>query len=332
MAKAQVELREVKLANKPPELIAASPKATVPVLDFRDGSVIEESIAIMRWALHQNDPEGWLSGDDLELIAEADGPFKHHLDRYKYPNRYEDEPGFGEVDHQAEGYKILRQWNDRLAKNGQLTGSARTMADIALFPFVRQFANHDRAWFDAQDLAHLQNWLAGHLDSALFKAIMPKFTPWQSGDAPIAFGPQASTDLENFLPITAKTMGMQTLVPDYYVKRIETPREIHWAASGLLDEAKLNELFSTLLTTSKPFRDDKKGFRVLGDLREFAVQPREIAALIEQSQQASAQYGVDRMAILCTSMLVKQQFRRVSDSLECEFFDTKGDALAWIRS
>lgn len=189
MAGITVELREVKLANKPPELAEASPKATVPVLVLGDGEVIDESIAVARWALSQSDPEDWLSGDDAELIAQADGPFKHHLDRYKYPNRYEDEEGSGEVDHQAEGLKILERWDARLAKHGQMCGSTRTLADIALFPFIRQFANHNRAWFDAQDLPHLHPWLEAHLASDLFASIMPKFTPWQSGDAPIAFGP-----------------------------------------------------------------------------------------------------------------------------------------------
>ncbi|EAQ30630.1 hypothetical protein NAP1_07620 [Erythrobacter sp. NAP1] len=185
-----VELREVKLADKPPELIAASPKATVPVLDFRDGSVIEESIAVMRWALHRNDPEGWLEGDDTELIAEADGTFKHHLDRYKYPNRYEDEPDHGKVDHRAEGLAILARWDERIAAQGQLCAERRTLADIALFPFIRQFANHDRAWFDAQDLPHLQPWLNGHLESELFASIMPKFTPWKAGGETVLFGPE----------------------------------------------------------------------------------------------------------------------------------------------
>ncbi len=76
-----VELREVKLAAKPPELLAASPKATVPVLVLAEGSVIDQSLDIMRWALARNDPEGWLAGDDAVLIAANDGPFKHHHDR-----------------------------------------------------------------------------------------------------------------------------------------------------------------------------------------------------------------------------------------------------------
>jgi len=184
-----VELREVKLANKPPELAEASAKATVPVLVLDDGNVIDESIAVMRWALSENDPEGWLAGDDADLIATNDGAFKHHLDRYKYPNRYVDDPDHGTVDHRAEGLAILKQLDARLAQHKQLKGDRISMADIALFPFIRQFANTDRVWFDAQDLPHLQTWLQQHLDSDLFKAIMPKFVPWQAGDEAIAFGP-----------------------------------------------------------------------------------------------------------------------------------------------
>ena len=125
---------------------------------------------------------------------------------------------------------------------------------------------------------------------------------------------------------------MADLTPAFNVARKDAQREIHWSASGLWDAAKMAELFSELLDISRPFRHDKMGFRVLGDLRDFAVQPREIAALIEQSQRASAQYGVDRMAIVCSSVLVKQQFRRVSEALECEYFTDKSEAIAWLRS
>lgn len=182
------ELREVKLANKPDELRLASEKATVPVVVLPDGTVLDESLDIMRWSLEQNDPEGWLNGTDETLIARNDGPFKHHLDRYKYPSRYEDEEGFGEVDHRTEGLAILRDLDARLADQQQLCGETRTLADIATFPFIRQFANTDRAWFDAQDLPHLQRWLAGHLESDLFASVMPKFTPWKAGDEAVIFG------------------------------------------------------------------------------------------------------------------------------------------------
>lgn len=189
-----VELREVKLANKPPQLIEASPKATVPVLVLEDGTVIDESLAIMRWALAQSDPQGWLAGDDAALIATNDGPFKHHLDRYKYPTRYPDEAKGDEtafrLHHREAGLAILQGLNDRLADQAQLYGEHPTLADFALFPFIRQFANTDRAWFDALELPHLQSWLEGHLASDLFKAIMLKFIPWKEGDAPIEFAPR----------------------------------------------------------------------------------------------------------------------------------------------
>lgn len=194
MAGITVELREVKLADKPPELGEASPKATVPVLITHDG-VIDESMAIMRWALEQNDPEGWLAGDDAALIARNDGPFKHHLDRYKYPTRYPEEARGDEetflLDHRNGGLAILTDLDTRLGSRKHLCGDTRTLADIALFPFIRQFANTDRDWFDAQGLPHLHVWLEGHLGSELFAAIMPKFTPWKTGDAPVLFGPQS---------------------------------------------------------------------------------------------------------------------------------------------
>ena len=189
-----VELREVKLAAKPPELGEASPKATVPVLVTHDG-VIDESIAIMRWALGESDPEGWLNGDDEALIERNDGPFKHHLDRYKYPVRYPDENDGDEtafsLHHRGKGLAILHDLDARLADRKQLAGDAPTLTDIALFPFIRQFANTDRDWFDGQDLPHLQPWLETHLASDLFKAVMPKFVPWKAGDDPIEFGPHA---------------------------------------------------------------------------------------------------------------------------------------------
>ena len=182
------ELREVKLAAKPRELLEASPKGTVPVLVLPDGGMIDESIDIMRWTLSRNDPEGWLAGDDAGLIAVADTGFKHHLDRYKYPSRYAEESGQGRVDHRGECFAILSDLNFRLADREQLLGERRTLADIAWFPFIRQFANTDRTWFDAQPLPQLQAWLARHLASDLFGAVMAKYDPWKAGDAPVLFG------------------------------------------------------------------------------------------------------------------------------------------------
>ncbi|ABC63768.1 glutathione S-transferase [Erythrobacter litoralis] len=177
------ELREVKLADKPAAMLEASPKGTVPILALHDGRVLDESLDIMRWALDQRDPEGWLAGDDTALVARNDGPFKHHLDRYKYSTRHDTDP----LEHRAAGLVSLQDLDARLEYQPQLCGPKRTLADIALFPFVRQFANHDRAWFDALDLPHLQSWLDGHLASDLFAAIMPKFAPWRDGDEPVVF-------------------------------------------------------------------------------------------------------------------------------------------------
>lgn len=179
-----VELREVKLAAKPPELIAASAKATVPVLVLDDGRVIEESLHIMRWALAQNDPEGWLAGHDAALIAANDGPFKHHLDRAKYPDRYEPDG----IDHRAAALELLTPLEARLNAHAQLCGPSRSLTDIALFPFIRQFAHSDRAWFAAQPVPRLAAWLEGHIASDLFAAIMPKFAPWKAGDPRVIFG------------------------------------------------------------------------------------------------------------------------------------------------
>ena len=177
------ELREVKLADKPAAMLEASPKGTVPVVVLPEGQVIDESIDVMRWALGRNDPEGWLAGDDRDLLAQVDGPFKHHLDRYKYFTRYDTDP----QEHRSAALDILRSLDERLAKNGQLCGPQRTLADMATFPFIRQFANHDRAWFEAQALPHLHPWLAGHLASEIFASIMAKHVPWKSGDEPVLF-------------------------------------------------------------------------------------------------------------------------------------------------
>ena len=179
-----VRCREVVLRDKPDEMLRASPKGTVPVLVLPDGRVIDESREVMMWALSQSDPEGWLDAspeDTADLIDRNDGPFKAALDRYKYPNRYEDES----VDRAAQraiGLEILRDLDGRIrANDGQLMRPTRSLADIAIFPFVRQFAHTDLDWFTAQSLPALQAWLAEHKASALFTGIMKKLPQWQPG-------------------------------------------------------------------------------------------------------------------------------------------------------
>lgn len=177
------ELREVKLSAKPDALRQVSPKATVPVLVLPDGLVIAESLEIMRWALARQDRDGWLTRDDPALIAANDGPFKHDLDRYKYPDRLQSDAAA----HRGAGLAFLTGLDARLAAQGQLGGPAPGLADMAIMPFVRQFAATDPAWFETQPLPHLQAWLAGHLNSALFAAVMVRLPPWQAGDAPTLF-------------------------------------------------------------------------------------------------------------------------------------------------
>ncbi|OYX66089.1 MAG: glutathione S-transferase [Sphingomonadales bacterium 32-64-17] len=171
-------LREVKLSAKPDALREASPKATVPVVVTPAGEVIDESLDIMRWALGLSDPQGWLVSADDPLIAANDGPFKHALDRYKYPHRYDSDP----EEHRAAGLALLQALEERLALQPQLGGEAMGLVDAATFPFVRQFAHTDRDWFAAQDLPQVQNWLAGHLESDLFARAMVKHEPWAEGD------------------------------------------------------------------------------------------------------------------------------------------------------
>lgn len=177
------EIREVKLADKPAEMIAASPKATVPVLVLPDGRVIEESLDIMRWALDRNDPEHWRDHTDDALIATNDGPFKHHLDRYKYPDRHASDP----TAHRCAGLEFLRGLEVQLVSNVYLCGEARGLADAAIMPFVRQFAETDRPWFDAQPLPGVQAWLARQLAAPLFAAAMIRLQPWRAGDAATIF-------------------------------------------------------------------------------------------------------------------------------------------------
>jgi glutathione S-transferase len=176
-------IREVKLSAKPQAMLDASPKGTVPVLVLPDGAVIAQSVEIMRWALDRHDPEGWREGEDRALIDANDGPFKHHLDRYKYPDRHGADP----IAHRAAGLALLEGLEQRLIRHANLCGEGRSLTDAALLPFVRQFAATDRPWFDAQSLPALQGWLTRHMASPLFEAAMVRLKPWQSGDDAVLF-------------------------------------------------------------------------------------------------------------------------------------------------
>lgn len=182
----QCEIREITLRDKPPEMLALSPKGTVPVLKLSCGTIIDESLDIMRWALNQNDPDTWLcdtNRTDIDaLINQNDTVFKNALDRYKYPSRYPDE----NCTHaRTIGLQILQDLDKRLSANNMLFGTHIGLADSAIFPFIRQFAFTDTDWFNGLNVPYLQKWLNEHLESSLFIAIMKKYNPWKNGDIPV---------------------------------------------------------------------------------------------------------------------------------------------------
>ena len=194
VAGVRVELREVVLRDKPAAMLAVSPKGTVPVLIDVDGSVIDQSLDIMLWALRRNDPAAWLLPQEasldqmLALIAQCDGVFKFNLDRYKYPER------FGVADaqaHRAAAAEFLHLLAVRLQTQTYLFGDHPSLADIAIAPFVRQFALTDSTWFNQQSWSALQRWLLRLTGSPMFSVVMTKYTAWVPGDLPQYFPVQA---------------------------------------------------------------------------------------------------------------------------------------------
>lgn len=174
-------IREIVLRDKPAAMLAASPKGTVPVLVLAGGAVIDESLDIMRWALRDHDPEDWLAGNDAALIATFDGQFKHHLDRYKYPERHHSDP----VEHRDAGLALLQMLEARLARHDHLCRDTRSLADVATIPFVRQFAAVDSEWFARQPIPRVIDWLARYVASPLFQKAFARLEPWRQGDAPV---------------------------------------------------------------------------------------------------------------------------------------------------
>ncbi len=168
----EVEHREIILKDKPKEMLEVSPKGTVPVLVLSDGTVIEESLDIMMWALKQNDPDSWLDGYNQDLIKQNDTDFKHNLDRYKYPDRYPDEDCSNAFE---ECLKFLNSLENYLSE-----GNKQNLTDMAIFPFVRQFSFVDPDMSECLTFPKLQSWLSKHLESDLFKEIMTKHPLWKA--------------------------------------------------------------------------------------------------------------------------------------------------------
>ena len=180
----RVRLREILLRDKPAHMVELSPKGTVPVLELADGTVIDESLAVMDWALAASDPQGWLAHKDHALIDLFDGDFKHHLDRYKYATRYE---GADALTHRAACHDILRGLEETLSDEW-LAGHAPGYTDIAILPFIRQFRIADMAWFDAQmGLPKVQAFVLRFLDWPSFLAVMEKYPLWLDVEQEIDF-------------------------------------------------------------------------------------------------------------------------------------------------
>ena len=183
------EIREIALSQKPESMLAVSPKGTVPVLVLKD-QVLEQSLDIVHWALKQNDPATWSTAsspqhaDAMALVQQCDGEFKQHLDRYKYPNRYDLPDGLA---HRQGGSEFLQLLNDRLSKTEGLMGDQWCWVDAAIAPFVRQFARTDRAWFDAQSWVPLQKWLTHFENSDAFAVVMYKYKVWHQGAKPVSY-------------------------------------------------------------------------------------------------------------------------------------------------
>ena len=181
-----VGLREVVLKDKPAAMLEASSKGTVPVLIDTNGRVIDESLDVMAWALDQHDSDHWLSGEGLQdpLIDSCDNTFKHWLDRYKYAVRF---PEHSEQWYREQGELFLDQLEHLLTHHRYLRSDSLSAVDIAVMPFVRQFAGVDTNWWSERPYPRVATWLEQLLESDLFKRVMKKYSQWQDGDPAIPF-------------------------------------------------------------------------------------------------------------------------------------------------
>jgi glutathione S-transferase len=179
-------LREVDLKDRPAQLREVSAKATVPVLILANGKVLDQSLQIMRWTLAISDPQHWLKVPPSKAaqmdawIAHCDSDFKHHLDRYKYATRY---PDVRAEDHRTQAAEFLFELDRRLKETAYLGGPDMSLVDVALAPFVRQFASADRDWFEHQSWPALRCWLEAFVATDLFTGIMKKYPVWKMGDS-----------------------------------------------------------------------------------------------------------------------------------------------------
>ena len=178
LADIQVEIREISLRNKPQEMLALSPKGTVPVLLLPDGKVIDESLEIMLFVLKTYALEGNIHAVSMALIAENDTQFKRALDCYKYPERHAENT---QMQHRMNGEVFLHKLEALLQQNTYLLSDEAGVVDIAIFPFIRQFAAVDGAWFETAPYPKCRAWLNGLVNSDLFASVMEKHPTFIGG-------------------------------------------------------------------------------------------------------------------------------------------------------
>ncbi|OCH37974.1 glutathione S-transferase [Aliivibrio fischeri] len=170
-----VRLREIILKNKPESMLQASPKGTVPVLINNKGKVIDESLDIMKWALEGSELLQSTTSEMFQLIRENDDIFKSWLDKYKYADRY---PEYSEIYYREQGELFLNKLEQRLTTSPMLFSKQYSFADLAILPFIRQFAFVDIHWFRQSKYKNLQRWLFEFIESELFNSIMNKYPAW----------------------------------------------------------------------------------------------------------------------------------------------------------
>ncbi|CAH6922203.1 Glutathione S-transferase [Vibrio chagasii] len=192
LSKQQVLLREIVTKDKPSELLASSPKGTVPVLVLSDGKVIEQSLDVMMWALHQNDPHDLLRSSNPslseqihQLIQQNDNEFIGHLEKYRASVRYRNDD-IEQRRNLCEAF--ISELEAKLAHHDYFFGDSPSLADFAVMPFVSQFVRVEKKWFVQSEYQNVRRWLRSHLESKLYTQVMKQYPLWNDTKQDCLFG------------------------------------------------------------------------------------------------------------------------------------------------
>jgi glutathione S-transferase len=186
-SKKAVELRDVKLTNKPAAMLIASPKGTVPILVVSSSQVIDESLDVMLWSLSNSDPDNLLCNlpDLLTFINLYDSEFKPCIERYKAAKRYH-EANVKECRQACEVH--IHALEQRLSQHAYIFGEQESLADIAILPFIRQFAKVERQWYVQSSYVNVKRWLNTYLQSSMFNKVMAQHPIWEEESEVVVFG------------------------------------------------------------------------------------------------------------------------------------------------